>query len=135
VKAEDMFGGFDPADYEEEAKERWGNTNPYREAGRRTKVHSRADWAELEQESGAILEALADLMRAGSSPATAAAIELAEAHRLHIDRWFYPCSPQTHLALAESYMTDPRFTAFYDEIEPGLAAYLRDAIAAKPAES
>lgn len=135
VKAEDMFGGFDPADYEDEVKERWGNTDSHREAGRRTRQYTRADWAELKQESGAILESLADLLRAGTAPGAPAALELAEAHRLHIDRWFYPCSPRMHLALGESYVADPRFTAFYDEIEPGLATYLRDAIAGKLAES
>ena len=133
VKAQDMFGGFDPADYENEVKERWGTTDSYREAGRRTKGYSKADWAHLRQESSTILESLADLMRAGTAADADAAVELAEAHRLHIDRWFYPCSKQMHLALGESYVADPRFTAFYDEVEPGLAVYLRDAIAASVA--
>ena len=133
MEAEDMFGGFVPAEYEDEVKERWGTTDSYREAGRRTKGYTKADWAELQQESGAILESLADLMRADTSAENAEAVELAEAHRLHIDRWFYPCSPEMHLALGESYVADPRFTAFYDKIEPGLAAYLRDAIAANVA--
>ena len=78
----------------------------------------------------AILESLADLMRAGTAADAAAVVELAEAHRLHIDRWFNPCSEQMHLALGESYVADPRVTTFYDGIEPGLAVYMRDAIAA-----
>jgi hypothetical protein len=28
------------------------------------------------------------------------------------------------------YVTDPRFAAHYEELEPGLAAYVRDAIVA-----
>jgi DNA-binding transcriptional MerR regulator len=135
VKAKDMFGGFDPADYEDEVKERWGTTDSYREAGRRTRGYSKADWAELDQESKAILESLADLMRAGTAADAAAVVELAEAHRLHIDRWFNPCSEQMHLALGESYVADPRFTTFYDSIEPGLAVYMRDAIAASAVEA
>jgi DNA-binding transcriptional MerR regulator len=133
VEAEDMFGGFDPADYEDEVKERWGTTDSYREAGRRTKGYTKADRAELQSESGAILESLADPMRASTSAEADEAVELAEAHRLHIDHWFYPCSREMHLALGESYVADPRFTAFYDKIEPGLATYLRDAIAANAA--
>jgi len=135
MEVDDMFAGFDPADYEDEVKERWGNTDSYREAGRRTKGYTKADWAELQQESGAILESLADLMRAGTGAGSDAAIELADEHRLHIDRWFYPCSPEMHLALGESYVADPRFTAFYDKVEPGLAAYLRDAISAGVTEA
>lgn len=133
MKAEDMFDGFNPADYADEVKERWGSTDSYREAGRRTRNYTKADWAQLRQESGTILESMASLMRAGTPPEAAAAVELAEAHRLHIDRWFYPCSPRMHLALGESYVADPRFTAFYDKTEPGLAVYLRDAIAASVA--
>jgi len=133
VKAEDMFGGFDPADYEDEVKARWGTSDSYREAGRRTKGYSKADWAQLQEEDGAILESLATLMRVGTAAEAHEAVELAEAHRLHIDRWFYPCSSQMHLAMGESYVTDPRFTAFYDKVEPGLATYLRDAIAAREA--
>lgn len=32
--------------------------------------------------------------------------------------------------LAESYVADPRFAKHYDEVAPGLAAYVRDAIVA-----
>jgi hypothetical protein len=130
IKAEDMFGGFDPADFEDEVKERWGTTDSYREAGNRTKGYSKADWAELQQENRTIHESLAALMRAGTAARAPEAVDLAEAHRLHIDRWFYPCSPGMHLALGENYVADPRFAAFYDKIEPGLATYLHDAIAA-----
>ena len=35
-----------------------------------------------------------------------------------------------HASLAEGYVTDPRFTAHYEEREPGLAGYVRDAIVA-----
>src|SRR6185503_11059591 len=32
----EIFGGFDPAKYEDEAKERWGNTDAYKESTKRT---------------------------------------------------------------------------------------------------
>ena len=35
-----------------------------------------------------------------------------------------------HRGLAEMYVTDPRFTAAYDDVAPGLARYVRDAILA-----
>jgi hypothetical protein len=37
-------------------------------------------------------------------------------------------SPEAHAALAQSYVDDPRFTAYYDKIAPGCAVFLRDAI-------
>lgn len=35
-----------------------------------------------------------------------------------------------HEGLGEMYVSDPRFTATYDAVRPGLAVYLRDAIRA-----
>jgi len=54
----------------------------------------------------------------------------AEAHRAHIDRWFYPCSPAIHRGLGELFANDPRFAANIDKVQPGLAAYACAAFAA-----
>ena len=50
-------------------------------------------------------------------------------------RWFYECTPEIHAGLAEMYVADPRFTATYEKIAPGLAQYLRDAIVANGARA
>ena len=55
-------------------------------------------------------------------------MDAAEAHRLNINERFYDCPPQFHRNLADMYVSDPRFTATYDEIRPGMAHYVRDAI-------
>lgn len=72
-------------------------------------------------------------MRAGTAPTEGAAVSLAEEARLHIDRWFYPCSPQMHASLAETYTSDERFGAHYDEQMDGLAEYVAQAIRANAA--
>lgn len=35
---------------------------------------------------------------------------------------------EAHMSLAQSYVDDPRFTAYYDKIIPGCAVFLRDAM-------
>ena len=55
-------------------------------------------------------------------------MDLAEAHRQHISRWFYDCGYDMHRGLAEMYISDPRYSATYDEVEPGLAQSVHDAI-------
>jgi hypothetical protein len=55
---------------------------------------------------------------------------LVEAHRAHIDRWFYPCSVDMHKGLGAMYVQDARFKANLDKVAPGFAQYLSDAIAA-----
>jgi len=71
-------------------------------------------------------------MREGSVAPDPDVRELAEQHRLHIDRWFYPCSRSMHQALGEMYVADERFTAAIDERTPGLARFLAEAIRANP---
>ena len=58
------------------------------------------------------------------------AMDLAEAHRQHISRWFYDCGSDMHRGLAEMYIADPRYTESYDKIAPGFAHYVHDAILA-----
>jgi MerR family transcriptional regulator, thiopeptide resistance regulator len=126
----EAFGDFDPAAHEDEARERWGHTEAYVESRRRTKAYTKDDWLRYRRASDAVNEALAALMDHGVAPGDPRALEAAEKHRLLIDRWFYPCSREMHAALGEMYVTDPRFTATFEEVRPGLAQYLRDATAA-----
>jgi MerR family transcriptional regulator, thiopeptide resistance regulator len=125
-----MFEGFDPREYDEEARERWGRTDAYRESARRTEAYGEAEWAEIRAESDAIVRGLIEAMRAGEPADGSAARALAERHREHISRWFYSCSPGMHRGLGEMYIADERFTSTYERQADGLAAYVRDAIVA-----
>ena len=132
--AEEMFeGGFDPGAYEEEAKERWGKTDAYAESKRRTKGYTKEDWQRIRGEADAITGELAEVFARGAPPADPRALDLVEEHRLHIDRWFYPCSLAMHVSLGEMYVSDPRFTEHYDRRRPGLAQFVCDAIRANAA--
>jgi MerR family transcriptional regulator, thiopeptide resistance regulator len=51
----------------------------------------------------------------------------AEAHRQHINRWFYECDYEIHRRLTEMYVSDERFRSNYDTQTPGLAVFIRDA--------
>jgi MerR family transcriptional regulator, thiopeptide resistance regulator len=125
-----MFDGFDPSQYEDEAKQRWGDSDAYKESARRTQHYTKADWNRYKQEAEATGKRIVDLMRAGAQVTDAAVQAAVEEHRLLIDRWFYPCSVEMHKALGAMYVQDPRFRANLDEIAPGYAQYLSDAIAA-----
>ena len=114
----------------DEARERWGDTDAYRESARRAKAYKPADWAKIKSEGEAVEAAMAALLRAGEPADGTKAMELAEQARLHIDRWFYPCSHKMHVGLAEMYTADPRFMAHYEDREPGLAAFVAAAIRA-----
>lgn len=126
----EVFEGFDPADFEAEAEERWGGTGAYEESSRRTRNYTKEDWELLKTEARAIDERLLALMAGGIEADSIEAMDLAESHRAHISKWFYECTPEIHAGLGKMYVSDHRFTANIDKTAEGLAEYLSEAIAA-----
>lgn len=88
-------------------------------------------WEKQESLSKSIFELLAIAM-VKHDPACDEAQKAADLHGQWI-RMFWKdgtYSKEAHIMLAETYVSDPRFTAFYDEkLGPGAAQLLRDAVA------
>jgi hypothetical protein len=126
----EVFGDFDPKEYEAEAREKWGETDAYKESARRTKGYAKQDWQRFKDESLQIGVDTARLMDEAVPADDPRAMDLAEQARLQIDTWFYPCSHEMHVSLAEMYIVDPRFKATYEKIHEGMAQYWHDAIRA-----
>jgi len=125
-----MFDGFDPAAYEDEVRERWGDTDAYRESTRRAASYRDAEWQAIRAEWDEIVAELAAAQAAGAPADGARAMAAAERHRQHISRWFYDCPPAMHRGLGTMSAADPRFASNYDKVAPGLSAYVRDAFSA-----
>lgn len=123
----EVFGDFDPREHEAEAAERWGDSAAFKESAQRTKRYQKQEWAQIKEELNSIFSDLARLAAAGGSPMGAEAMAIAERHRLHVTRWFYPCSPSMHSGLGELYANDPRFQANIDRYAEGLADFARQA--------
>ena len=113
-----------------EAQERWGDTDAWRQSARRTKTYTKDDWTRIKAEGDELQQRMAELFLAGAPATDVSAMDAVEAHREHVNRWFYDCSPEMHRGLGDMYVSDPRFTANYDEAfgAPGLALWVRDAI-------
>ncbi len=126
----EVWGDFNPEAHEAEAEQRWGGSDAVRQSRARAKRYTKDDWLAIKRESEATSQRLAAAMNAGTPAASSEATGLAEEHRQHISRWFYDCSHEIHRGLGQMYVDDPRFTATYEAIAPGLAVYLRDAIIA-----
>ncbi len=126
----EVFGEDDPTVHADEVEQRWGSGDAFRSARERTASYSKDDWLRLTAEMGALDQRFAEALRAGEPPTGELAMDIAEQHRRHIDRWFYDCSHGTHERLAEMYVADPRFRERYEAIAPGLAAYVRSAVVA-----
>lgn len=122
----DKVGG----EWADEARDRWGDTDAYRQSQRRTTSYTKDDWARLKDDADAGLRAFRDALRTGLPADGPKARELAEQHRQFLTRWFYDCGHDMHRGLAEMYVSDDRFRRTYDDVAPGLAQYVHDAIVA-----
>jgi len=125
----ELFGdSFD--DYQAEAEQKWGETEEWKESQRRAKSYGKQEWIQIKADGEAVEKALSDAFRAGLPADSEEAMDAAEQHRLHVNRWFYDCPPAFHRNLGDLYVSDPRYVANYDESFglPGLAAYCREAI-------
>ena len=126
----EIFGTDKLAEYAEEAEQRWGDTEAWKQSQRRTAAYTKEDWIAIKAEADASIAGFAEAIRAGEPANGTVAMDLAEAHRQHITRWFYDCGYDMHRGLAELYVSDPRYMAEYDKIEPGFSGYVHDAMLA-----
>lgn len=125
----EIFGSdWDPA-WQDEAQERWGDTPQWAQSQERTAHMSKADWQGVQAEGEQLNADLGAAKRAGVQPGSDEANALAERHRDSIAR-FYDCSHAMQVCLARMYTCDQRFTDTYEKVEPGLAGWLYDVVAA-----
>ena len=129
-----LFDGFDPNEFEVEAKDRWGDTDAWAHSNKRTKGYEKADWEQVKQEQDSIWQACALAMGEGHNPQSDIAQSLVERHRRYIDRWFYPLTPKAHIVLADMWEGDDRFRTNIDGYAPGLTEWIANAIRAAAGE-
>jgi MerR family transcriptional regulator, thiopeptide resistance regulator len=131
----ELFGDNFDESYAQEAEERWGDTEAWKESQRRTRSYTKEQWQQVKEEGDQVNARYVQLMQDGVPADSEQAMEAAEAARQQICTWFYDCPRQMHAAIAEMYVADPRFTKTYEDIAPGLAQYVRDAVVANAARS
>lgn len=112
--------------YEEEVKERWGNTDAYRESKQKTASYTDEDWKKIQNESNEIDRQIVARMDQG--PNDREVQRLIGKKQQHITDYFYTCSDEIFRGLGEMGVNDPRFTKNIDKWKEGYAEFLRDAI-------
>ena len=112
-------------EYQREAKRLYGNTDAWRQSQERTKHWTKADVERVKRDGQVFLQALAAGM--DHAPGSAEAQGLMAQHRAGINT-FYDCTDEIYAGLADLYVNDARFAAYYDTARPGLAAWVREAM-------
>ncbi|MER5349146.1 MerR family transcriptional regulator [Kitasatospora sp. NPDC002551] len=126
----ELFGEHYREEWETEAEQRWGDTAAWAESQRRTGGYEKADWERIKAETDALNARLVEAFTAGEPADGGRAVDLAEEHRRHIRENFYDCTFEIHRGIAGMYLADPRFTKVYEDLAPGLAQWLHDAMLA-----
>jgi MerR family transcriptional regulator, thiopeptide resistance regulator len=126
MPAEEMFTGFRNDPYAAEARERW--PQEYDRAQERVAGWSDDRARAVQAEGDAVNADLAAALRAGTPVDDPAVQAVVARHHAWVSRFWTP-DREAYTGLGRMYVDDERFTAFYDRVAPGLAVYLRDAIA------
>ncbi|MFS1298975.1 TipAS antibiotic-recognition domain-containing protein [Streptosporangium longisporum] len=123
-------------EYLDEVQQRWGDSTAYEQSAKRVAAYGREQWERINRDNAAIEARIRELMDAGEDPSGEAAMDVAEAQRRHIARWFYDMTHEFHVRKSDLYVDDPRFRAGVEtNTRPGAAEWLRTAIRANAARA
>lgn len=128
----DLYEGFDDETikrYERESKANWGGTDAYEQSRRRVKAMSKEQWQAVKARGEEITLAFAELYKAGKIPEGPEAMEACRCWAEHL-KAFYDPTPEMIEGLGAMYADHPEFRATYEKFAPGLADWLKPAMAA-----
>ena len=109
------------------ARERWADSPQWAEYTERSASRAGEDWRLIASAMESVTERLAEAMRGSVLPGDERANTLAEEHREVLCEYFH-CTHAMHVLIARRYEDEAGFREFYDQAEPGLAAWLKQVI-------
>lgn len=137
LKGEDtmIFNAFDNSEFESqkekyarEAKEKWGNTEAYKENNEKTSTYSNEKWAEVNAGMNAIICEFTGCMKNGNTPESDSAQALVEKWQNYITENYYTCTKEILAGLGIMYVNDERFKNNIDKCGDGTAEFMSKAI-------
>lgn len=114
------------AKYGAEVRERYGE-EAVEASNKRFANMTMEQHAEIERLNAAMFAALKAGFATGDA-AGEAAQRAADLHRQWLSFFWPEYTAEAHRGVTQMYVDDERFTAYYDQEQPGLAAFLRDAV-------
>lgn len=123
---------FDNSEFEKykaEAREKWGNTDAYREHAQRTRDYSGQKWNDLVEGMDCIMAEFALCMKKDTGPDSDEAQNLVKTLQSYISGNYYHCTKEILAGLGQMYAADPRFANNIDRHAEGTAGFICEAIA------
>ena len=116
--------------YENEAHERWGNTDAYREHRSKTKNYTKEKWLEANEGLMAIFAEFATCKNSGNVADSTNAQTIVSKLQAHITDNYYTCTNDILAGLGQMYICDERFKKNIDKYGEGTAEFASKAIKA-----
>lgn len=130
---QEKFEGFkqkiieeNEARYGEEIRQKYGE-HAVNQSNAKLKKMTETEYGEVQRLEKEMFAALAEGMQTGD-PSGIPAQKAAELHKQWLTYYWDQYSKEAHAGLANMYVADERFKAYYDDAQPGTAEFLRDAI-------
>lgn len=114
--------------YADEAKQRWGNTDAYKESEQKTADYSADKWNDVNAGLNAVLVEFAVALKDGATPESETAQSLVRKLQQYITDNFYTCTNEILAGLGQMYVADERFKTNIDRNGAGTAEFISEAI-------
>jgi hypothetical protein len=115
--------------YDTEARERWGDTDAYREHEQKTKNYTKEKWAEANDGMMAIFAEFAECKNNGYVANSPKVQSLVGKLQEYITQNYYACTCEILAGLGQMYIADERFKKNIDKYGVGTAEFASKAIA------
>jgi len=112
--------------YGKEIREKYSD-EVVNKSNNKLKNMTKEEYDEITRLGEAVFETLRGAFETGD-PSAELAQKAAELHRQWLSFYWDGYSKEAHAGIAQMYVDDERFTAYYDKEQPGMAEFLRDAI-------
>ena len=114
--------------YKNEARDRWGNTDAYREHEKKTKNYTKEKWVEVNNGLMAIFAEFAERKNSGFDANSPEVQSLVVKLQEYITQNYYTCTDEILAGLGKMYACDERFKKNIDKYGDGTAEFASAAI-------
>ena len=135
AKGEITMSAFDNSEYEtarqqyeDEAKQRWGDTDAYKESQAKTAGYSKDKWNDVLAGMNGVFAEFAECKNCGNSSDSETAQSLVKKLQDYITANFYHCTNDILAGLGQMYVCDERFKNNIDKSDEGTAKFVSEAI-------
>ena len=114
--------------YNDEIKERFGETDAYKEHIKKTEKYSEDKWQQVNEGLNNILTKFSECMKSGNKVDSDQAQKLVIELQNHITESYYTCTNEILAGLGQMYISDKRFKNNIDKNGNGSAEFISKAI-------